>query len=1182
MTIFSTAYESKPIVFRLYFQDQSRLFLLDAFHKDKPIAIRQAIAKLRSKSTPALLTNATSGQLCLSPSQFLLVRDWLNRLCVQIDERKAVCAVDGIANRLQKVEVPSWFHFVFIQEGESLVCKLEEGVLLLDENGWFLCGEEMWHCELLPYESKLIQQKIEGTALVRFLRDTLPDWARRGIHFECPLSYSEQPCLKITLERIEQDTVSLSRHFDCAHVRPLSGAPGFVIAGSEVRLTLQDPLYRRLFFVKNACLLKGDDIPELALAVRGPWSHVVEGDTAKFNEMHPVYENPELLLLGYHADQNGVGHALARAAVFAGDQYVDAAFLSRSLDAEAAYVRLESGYIPVPLLKKLGLSKIGTLLDGISLEKPYKLKMEELLYRGSTRLDGPWRRMVVPDFSWNEACDKPLLQHLNFLAKWGFNGGLLGGAKNNAEQVVEFFLLLLKRAPDCRVLIVGKKVLIHSLAAVFAPLNPLILSGSEKVPSIPTPFSGVVIAAASALGSAESLATMPFDVVMMLEPEVIVKTNTSEVYQQLHRIKAQLRLAVYSDFMLQPKMQWVQQSLLGITSDMAAQYAILDPRKPLPKLPPPFQFSAEIPAGVRANLDGFASVEVSGGTSAKSVPIPPRVARLETTTGIPTLRTGFEFSEQRFIKTARELVNKVEQNAIFMPFMTYWPTYESLTDSQARWYFYWRNEVRQQRYPHTDSSYIYLYIYELLNLVGFDTPQTGYYLLMEVWKAYRSAFPKLNAYMGNWMTDYVLLHHLDEPLQTILSLCGDSLSGELLDMQLFRSFCAEPVEIDVSVLVLATDYDITRSKFYQSAHSLLVDAMLPKVLAIVDAYLKKQQGLRIVELFHPGQFVRTRYAFRSAVYADKAREIKVSVVPLSSHAPLRAFLAQVTRCTENKLREIVGFSGKLRGIELDAELQKLISLYLDRELSQKQRGSVAPKLTIDREKLARATLEAEHTQRLLTVETKPYEAGVANEPRNRAFGRETVNADDSHTNTPKIAALIGLLTPQEKRVLDTLKETDWETADEALQQKLPDLLLEQIVHTINEKALGELGSLLIVQEGSKKLIDDDYRDELCCIYTEPTLVYSHASWDASILDDRWQALFNNISPWQRDMLHVLACGGDKGELLKIAGKAGSMVELLLDGMNEASMEDIGDLLIEDGEILLEYRQPVQVIFDTKE
>ena len=180
-------FDTKPIVFHLYFDDESRLFLFEAYHKEKPVAIRQALAKLAIKAVPAVLENASSWPLRLDPSQFLLVRDWLIRLRAQISEKKALCAVSGLAMRMRYVTVPDWFRFVFVQRDGGLLCELPKDVAALEE-GWFLCGESLWRCKLNREEDELARHSLAGMELVRLLRDTLPDWTRRSIPYECPLS----------------------------------------------------------------------------------------------------------------------------------------------------------------------------------------------------------------------------------------------------------------------------------------------------------------------------------------------------------------------------------------------------------------------------------------------------------------------------------------------------------------------------------------------------------------------------------------------------------------------------------------------------------------------------------------------------------------------------------------------------------------------------------------------------------------------------------------------------------------------------------------------------------------------------------------------------------------------------------------------------------------------------------
>lgn len=85
-------------------------------------------------------------------------------------------------------------------------------------------------------------------------------------------------------------------------------------------------------------------------------------------------------------------------------------------------------------------------------------------------------------------------------------------------------------------------------------------------------------------------------------------------------------------------------------------------------------------------------------------------------------------TEGQFVTRAKELVEKTEDSALFIPFKSYWPTYGHMTGTQSRWYFYWRNEVRQGRYLKTDLSYIFLHVYELINGVGWTDPNDGYKL----------------------------------------------------------------------------------------------------------------------------------------------------------------------------------------------------------------------------------------------------------------------------------------------------------------------------------------------------------------------------------------------------------------------------------------------------------------------
>ena len=59
----------------------------------------------------------------------------------------------------------------------------------------------------------------------------------------------------------------------------------------------------------------------------------------------------------------------------------------------------------------------------------------------------------------------------------------------------------------------------------------------------------------------------------------------------------------------------------------------------------------------------------------------------------------------------------------FAQFYSYMPQYSQLNKAQKSYYFYWRQEMRQGRFIKTDYSYLYLYVYEIINLPDVIEPE---------------------------------------------------------------------------------------------------------------------------------------------------------------------------------------------------------------------------------------------------------------------------------------------------------------------------------------------------------------------------------------------------------------------------------------------------------------------------
>ena len=93
----------------------------------------------------------------------------------------------------------------------------------------------------------------------------------------------------------------------------------------------------------------------------------------------------------------------------------------------------------------------------------------------------------------------------------------------------------------------------------------------------------------------------------------------------------------------------------------------------------------------------------------------------------------------------------------------YFPTYHDLTTRQLRRYFTWRTSVRKGIFRPAPVTLAYIYIYELLNLVGAQSPEDA----LDKLKAFEQGFLdsgygdlQMRASLRRWMTELAIVHAL--------------------------------------------------------------------------------------------------------------------------------------------------------------------------------------------------------------------------------------------------------------------------------------------------------------------------------------------------------------------------------------------------------------------------------------
>lgn len=283
----------------------------------------------------------------------------------------------------------------------------------------------------------------------------------------------------------------------------------------------------------------------------------------------------------------------------------------------------------------------------------------------------------------------------------------------------------------------------------------------------------------------------------------------------------------------------------------------------------------------------------------------------------------------------------------FVPFMQYYPTYNSMNVQQRAWYFYWRSEIRKGICLNTDLSYIFIYVYELLSGCGYKDSRDGYNLLFNVWKNYRSEYPKLDRYLFQWLFDYTQLHNLD----FIIPDWDDILlpyNNTVINWVIEKHVGELPLKLPFVLIDSLCDYSLVKSRFYNDGHQLLMNEAIPRVLALVDAALFKKTNKGLLNTYGPAcSKKQSHYIFGGANCANSNKQIELIIKDYLNNLELRSYINALVRYTENVLRKMYNYKGKLKGVVLDEEIANLIQAFLRKEYSpQKSENLVSKKSEI--------------------------------------------------------------------------------------------------------------------------------------------------------------------------------------------------------------------------------------------
>lgn len=445
-----------------------------------------------------------------------------------------------------------------------------------------------------------------------------------------------------------------------------------------------------------------------------------------------------------------------------------------------------------------------------------------------------------------------------------------------------------------------------------------------------------------------------------------------------------------------------------------------------------------------------------------------------------------------FYEQARQMVDYTDDADVVM-FKSYYPTYRDMTVAQMRSYFSLRRMWRQGKYIDAPLSYIFVYVYELLMQVGVDSAEEGYELLMELRQAYGGQGSRLDFYLEPWLRDYVVYHNLSSHFSDVFvaEQTSDHLASQLAsynslgDSKLVDTVCA------------VANYDIRQKPLFlkrpdeaTAATAFVLREVLRQIelrshhkIETICFGRKQKRQLRMFEnaVFYDPEPVRNaeigvsprhNYYCRNGLWS---KDIFVAITPQANKR-----MGQVLREIDRQLRVVLHVRPQLKAaVDMEStrhSIGEAIAKWIKQQREEEQRREAERRrVKIDFSQLGRIRTDADVVMQALTDTDET-------EPKNELEAIESAPA----TETPAWAPIEAPTEPPAEQ-----PEAD---SPEAVEREFLRLVLHGgdwasylrahhtpegvMVETINNRAMDEMGDIVLEDNGDGLHIIEDYVDDV--------------------------------------------------------------------------------------------------------
>ena len=471
------------------------------------------------------------------------------------------------------------------------------------------------------------------------------------------------------------------------------------------------------------------------------------------------------------------------------------------------------------------------------------------------------------------------------------------------------------------------------------------------------------------------------------------------------------------------------------------------------------------------------------------------------------------------------------------------PMYAAMSNSQLRTYFTWRSDVRRGVYRDTDKSYVILYVYELLNKIGVRSSDEAFSKLLELWEN----AGKLNCgkYLGEvlprWLKDFYAFNNVSGEFPDLGGYLKDSKEDNARKSAIEISRGNYKNKLDF--LAENSAYNIKESSFYSEKTAPLIDGALELVLKELAGYCSAK-GIALDTIIC-GQ-MKKDYAWRqfsgAVVNLDRTDGFRaVTISPEESYCIKRGepaleeyslllqrgIIGFILKSVEARLRERTGFGrkikvnpamlsndvknrGKAAEVVLDEEFKKTIERAADRFCNEN--GIVAAK------KSSKNSSESSDEEFVYRAEKVEIDISKLSEIREQA---------------DEIA----------KKLI--VEESDGQTAAEQENKiNLPE-----------------------IEDMANRISDDEFSERIANHSSEFSGELSESSGEKS----GWERFAAELSDIERGLLAVMCENKDAAGFCR---EKGLFAETVFEKINALAIESVGDIIIENGGIIPDYRDEI--------